>query len=95
MIEAHEKCCVVHRKARWKDEDVKRGGRDPFYGTGAWTRCRKFVLTSEPLCRSCKAPASVVDHIVPRTQGGADYDLENLQPLCERCHNRKRQEERA
>lgn len=33
-------------------------------------------------------PATDVDHIVPRAQGGTDAP-ENLQPLCHACHSRK------
>ncbi len=29
------------------------------------------------------------DHIVPIALGGDEYDLKNLQTLCERCHKRK------
>jgi hypothetical protein len=33
-----------------------------------------------------------VDHIVPLQDGGAPFDLSNLQSLCRPCHNRKGQE---
>ncbi len=30
-----------------------------------------------------------VDHVVPLRDGGAQYELSNLQPLCRRCHQQK------
>ena len=33
--------------------------------------------------------AKHVDHIVDIADGGAMYDLDNLQPLCIPCHSRK------
>ena len=55
---------------------------------------RNLVLAYEPLCRECKrmgrvTAAEEVDHIVPRSEGGALYDMSNLQPLCRECHARK------
>jgi 5-methylcytosine-specific restriction protein A len=39
-------------------------------------------------CTSCGAPASQVDHIVPKYRNGDD-DQANLTSLCRRCHDRK------
>lgn len=51
---------------------------------------RKRRLQAEPLCRDCQAegritPATVPDHIIPLTKGGADND-ENVRCLCQPCH---------
>ena len=40
-------------------------------------------------------PQEVTDHIKPIIDGGAKFDLSNLQSLCHRHHNRKRGKERA
>lgn len=53
--------------------------------------------TSDSVCAATGHPqlATLVDHIVP-IRGKADprfYDLSNLQGLCDRCHNQKRQRE--
>jgi len=67
-------------------------------GYGAhWRRLRMYVLVRQPLCAdpfghhaadNRLVPASQVDHIVPRADGGTDAE-DNLQALCETCHARK------
>ena len=70
--------CPIHRRG----SAASRG-----YGA-AHRRLRVVQLRREPWCRDCGARATVADHIVPRSLGGAD-DLTNLQSLCTSCHNRK------
>jgi 5-methylcytosine-specific restriction protein A len=58
-----------------------------------WEALRQQVLRADWYCVACAAAGRVsyateVDHIVPRTRGGADA-LENLQGLCRACHARK------
>lgn len=74
--------------------------RDPeavrFYRSAAWLAARTQVIAAEPICRMCKREfASVVDHIVPRTECADPLAIENLQPLCSRCHGRKTRREAA
>lgn len=66
-----------------------KGEDAAFYNSRTWRTLRKYVLSGEPLCRECGTPAKVVDHIRPISQGGAKLDIENLQPLCTSCHNKK------
>src|SRR5438093_948818 len=89
--------CDEHRHARQKAYSAGRRARnDPaerFYSTAEWQKARAAQLRSEPLCRVCAAAgrltaASVVDHVVPVKQGGAIWDSENLQSLCNPCHAR-------
>ena len=41
-------------------------------------------------CRGCgRAGRLEVDHIEPLAEGGAVYDLTNLQALCRHCHIEK------
>ena len=76
----------------------QRRAHDPFYDSKAWKLTRQAQLFEFPLCKHCEAlalitPATVVDHINPRSRGGADLDRANLQSLCESCHNRKSRSE--
>ena len=58
-----------------------------------WQKRREAILNREPLCRPCKqagrvTPATEVDHIVPKAQGGTDHP-DNLEPICHDCHEAK------
>lgn len=63
------------------------------YG-GRWRWLRKQVLERDGyLCCECKkvgrlTPATEVDHIIPKSQGGTD-EPDNLQSLCNACHKIK------
>lgn len=64
------------------------------YGTKRWKQTRALKLELNPLCEECETlknvtPATVVDHIEPILEGGAPYDMDNLQSLCASHHNRK------
>ena len=65
-----------------------------WYARTNWIRLRTLQLKTSPLCAICLhsgklTVASVVDHVEPRSKGGEDYDVGNLQSLCPECHNRK------
>ncbi len=75
--------CSAHRVTHERREKEA----DPFYKRSAWLRLRAVVLRRDPLC-PCGAPATVVDHITPRDEGGAEYDEANLRSLCASCHAR-------
>lgn len=57
--------------------------------TARWQRVRARQLAREPMCRECGQPAKEVDHVKPRSAGGAAFDPGNLQSLCPRCHGQK------
>jgi 5-methylcytosine-specific restriction enzyme A len=83
--------CPIHAAAaRSPDERPSPTARGY---DGRWRRIRANVLSAEPLCRQCLADgrvvvATVVDHIRPLRDGGT-HARDNLQPLCESCHNKK------
>lgn len=60
---------------------------------------RAVKLRHNPLCEECLRHgritlATLVDHIVPIKKGGACLDMDNLQSMCDSCHNRKTAKER-
>lgn len=72
-----------------------------FYRTQPWFKLRRRILDREPFCRECVRQdpdsielATMVDHIIPIKQGGEKLDVNNCQPLCEKCHAKKRNSER-
>jgi 5-methylcytosine-specific restriction enzyme A len=86
-------------KLPWKASLPKSNdswGKDTgFYAKKAWRNLRAAKLREDPLCIQCKAKgqlisATVVDHIIPR-RANPDLELswDNLQSLCESCHNTK------
>lgn len=80
----HFRPCPVHRA--W-GEGLRRASTR-FYASVSWRQLRAQVLAAEPRCRFCAAPATDVDHIVPRSRAGAD-ERSNLRPLCHECHSRR------
>lgn len=63
--------------------------------TAAWKRVRRQALRRDRgRCLVCGAAADDVDHRVELIDGGAAYDLANLQSLCGKCHDAKSSEAR-
>lgn len=83
--------CAKHTKHH--NHNVKLEPPNPVYTSARWRRLRKMVIAEEPMCRYCEKATRVVDHIVPISMGGSTWNRENLQGVCQECHNRKRQEE--
>lgn len=75
----------------------KYAARDPdrarFYQSAVWRCVRARHLRDHPNGVVCGAPAKIVDHIRPRSEGGADLDPANLQSLCRKHHQAKTQAE--
>ncbi len=79
--------------------DSRRGSRhERGYGT-AWDKLRLVILARDNgLCVPCNTagrltPASQVDHIIPKAEGGTD-DESNLQSVCVACHRAKTDREK-
>ena len=68
-----------------------RGGRP-------WRRVRERILKRDSyLCQPCKRQdrltlATQVDHVIPQFEGGSDEE-DNLQGICDPCHEVKTQAE--
>lgn len=65
-----------------------------YYSSRHWRALREATLARDPLCVVCLAlgqtvPAVAADHIIPRSQGGADA-LSNTRGLCLPHHNSRR-----
>ncbi len=64
-----------------------------------WPTMRNKVLRENPNCASCERPRAnsydghwnpwVVDHIIPISIGGEEFDEANLQLLCPECNKVK------
>jgi 5-methylcytosine-specific restriction endonuclease McrA len=86
--------CDDHRKAIERDRsrrrraDPDRGKAVKVYHSAKWLNTRKYVLARQPLC-ICGKLAQEIDHIIPLSEDGAPYALENLQPMCPGCHRDK------
>lgn len=56
------------------------------HGNPLWPELRERVLERDSnICRYCGAPATHVDHVVPKCQGGDD-DPDNLVAACALCN---------
>jgi len=58
---------------------------------------RRDQLDHEPICQrpGCRRLAVTADHVVNLAQGGARYDPQNLQSLCEAHHRQKKTQAEA
>lgn len=88
--------CGVHQadKKLGTFADPRRGSRQSRGYGAAWDKVRKIVLARDKgLCQECLRRsqyrlAAVVDHKIPKFEGGTDEE-ENLQALCKACHDAK------
>lgn len=91
--------CAAHQREKTGWFKHKRSAPERGYGN-AWRKLREIVMRRDAgLCQPCLAagrvtPATAVDHIVPKSQGGTD-DPANCQAICRRCHVRKTARESA
>jgi 5-methylcytosine-specific restriction endonuclease McrA len=58
-------------------------------GSAAWRELRLEILERDGwTCQVCGGPATQVDHVIPRVQGGASVP-ENLRAACAACNQAK------
>lgn len=88
------KQAIARKSEARREYDRSRPDRHRLYSTSQWQKLREYKKHRSPLCEEClrhgvTTPAVLVDHIVPIDDGGAPFELDNLQSLCAACHNRK------
>ena len=76
------------RKRKSHGHDNRNGDRS-FYQTTAWRKCRNAFIAANPKCFVCGKPAEVADHKIRVAEGGDKLNWSNLQPMCQKCHNKK------
>lgn len=78
--------CDEHQRRAW--ENTSR--RNQLIDKGQWLIVQAAHLAQEPTCRWCGTDQNLtVDHVWEISDGGALYDHDNLQTLCEGCHDQK------
>lgn len=86
--------------ARDPSQPWSKSATAPPRRAGRWLqRARNRLFAAEPLCAECRRNGRVTiatqrDHIVPLFEGGTDDD-ENVQGLCDACHQAKTLREAA
>lgn len=100
-----ESYCEDHAHIQ-QEKELKRykrynSERDPvltkFYNSKDWRTLSQFLMAKyHYLCIQCDlVPADVVDHIIPvQVDWSLRLDINNCQPLCHACHNKKTAEDR-
>lgn len=66
-----------------------RNGDRSFYQSKAWRDTRNAFIAANPRCCECGEPATVADHKTRIAEGGDKLAWSNLQPMCQKCHNKK------
>ena len=80
----------AYERKGWRQEDKA------FYKSKAWRALRALVLAEQPLCADCLkrkvlTPSEHVHHKVDRKDAPElALDRDNLEGLCQPCHNRQR-----
>ncbi|MDR5602776.1 HNH endonuclease [Staphylococcus coagulans] len=99
LISFNESYCDKHKTyTNAKYNDVRQRN-DPeylrFYKSKQWQNLREIVMMeNDYICQSCGRQANVVDHIIPtKVDWSKRLDKNNLQPLCNECHNKKTKNE--
>lgn len=94
---ATETYCTYHKQQRTAELETKRAEerqvKEPWrwiYSTQAWHRAKRAAKVRDGWC--CKATGCTeterltVHHLIPLSQGGAPFDLDNLITLCYKHH---------
>lgn len=85
-----------------REEDRTRKRSDDLYHTSRWTKLSAALRKTPAFayCAECAkqgryVPATVVDHKIPWPVCEDFFDVNNLQPLCDRCNHDKGQRDKV
>jgi 5-methylcytosine-specific restriction protein A len=70
---------------------TNREGRRRREYNSLWQKFRAVYLSLHPICVKCESkgyvvPAVLIHHVKPLDEGGSKYNEDNLQALCNDCH---------
>lgn len=97
--------CKEHKQEytnnnRYYDKYQRNKKHDRFYHSKAWEKVRDLIkIRDKGLCQHCLKEkrlvvGMVVDHIIPLSiDWNRRLDEDNLQLLCDGCHNKKTKED--
>lgn len=81
--------CMACNRAKHTQLLVQYMSMDNRVGTRAWRKIRDAVLERDGwTCHYCRAEATTVDHVIPRSKGGTN-EQSNLVAACVRCNASK------
>lgn len=63
----------------------KTSVHNEYYKSHKWREYSKNYLLMNPFC-SCGHPSQHTHHKTPMSKGGEQYDINNLQAMCVKCH---------
>jgi len=93
-----DKCpvCAKEQNKQYTQYVRDKTTYDEVYNTTRWRLIRDLAFKRDKgICARCKyAPAVIADHIIEIEDGGAKFELSNIQILCRSCHNIKTAEAR-
>ena len=85
-----------------REEDRTRKRSDDLYHTSRWTKLSAALRKTPAFayCAECAkqgryVPATVVDHKIPWPVCEDFFNVDNLQPLCDRCNHDKGQRDKV
>lgn len=84
----------VGRKISMQPQEQRRFGHE-VYQSSQWLRLSSQLKRIKPFCERCgmRGQALYADHIKELKDGGAAFDIANIQILCAPCHGAKTKEQ--
>jgi 5-methylcytosine-specific restriction enzyme A len=89
LVRGSQRHCPEHAKPAYAGST-----RGSSTSSAAWKQLRLLILRRDHnQCQiadyGCQGAATEVDHIVPTSRGGAEFDPENCRAACRKCHQVK------